>query len=364
MSFRSTWRNLVRFFPVGITKGLVFTVLFLSLCVVAKTQQLVNPSFEGNRAVATSPIGWLAYGTASSPDTQPGAWRVTQQPSHGNSYISMVCRGYSIYDSYKWESTLQTLVNPLVWGKSYNYSIDLAHSTTFMADTIRFNQPAILRIWGMNEMNQKELLWESEPIANTDWKTVYFSVTPSMRTPYLILEAYYAKSDKYCGNILLDNMQYYPNLDSAFIAEPVVQELIDSTSTDNVTLNANGLPEQIDGRAVEQTQELLFRGNQLTITVWDNRTTDGDVISLYLNDERVLKEFEISKNRLDVTVEVTENKEYYLSLYAHNLGNIPPNTLALYITDGERKKFLTLSSDLKKCEAVKIKVEEELVDRF
>lgn len=362
-------------------------LLLLLLCVhvIALCQQPVNPSFEGPRGVALTPMGWIPYGEASSPDTQPGAWQVNLKPSHGSSYISMVCRGYSIIDSYKWESMQQPLTSPLLWGESYAYSIDLAHSPAFIADTIRFDQPAKLRIWGMNEMNQKELLWESDAIANTNWETIYFTLTPSMRTPYLVLEAYYIKPEKYCGNILIDNMVYYPNgnpadqvvdhpkdtlshpNDSMSHPDTITShpELVSGSNHDTlVTLNNDGLPEQIDGREVHQSKELMFRGDQLTITIWDNRTTDGDIVSLFLNGKRILKEYEISKEKFDLTVDVEENQTYYLSLYAHNLGKIPPNTVAMYISDGERKKFLTLSSDLEKCEAVELEIKEpiDLVD--
>ncbi len=337
---------------------LVVLTSLLCLYVAIKAQQPVNPSFEGATGVARLPEGWKSYGEASSPDTQPGAWSVTTQASHGYTYLSMVCRGYSIIDSYKNEACMQTLQNPLLPFKTYHYSIDLAYAPGFLADTIRFNNPAKLKVWGMNEMNQKELLWESGAINNTEWNTYNFTLSPSFRTPYLILEAFYVEEPKYCGNVLLDNLQYYDN-------PPVIEEKPDTLLADNdIDLNHNGMPDAIDGREVHQNKELLFRGDKLTITVWDNRTQDGDVISLFLNDKKILDEYMIGKTRLDVEVDVEENKEYYLTLYAHNLGDIPPNTVAMYITDGERKKFLTLSSDLKKCEAVKVNIEKELIDKI
>jgi hypothetical protein len=339
------------------------TWVFLCLCVILNGQQLVNPSFEGATGVAKSPEGWQAYGNASSPDTQPGAWQVIKEAAHGFSYISMVCRGFSIYDSYQHESILQNLQNPLVAGAQYHYSIDLAFSKHFKADTITFNKPAKLRIWGMNEMQQKELLWESDGISNTDWKTFYFEVNPTQRTPTLILEAFYTQLPKYCGNVLIDNMQYYPlghpnrhSVPDEFMLSEAEVESPDSLLTNDIDLNEYNLPNKIDGREVEQHKELVFKGNKLTITIWDNRTYDGDIVSLFLNEKPILAAFEISKNRLDIEIEVEEGKEYYLTLFAHNLGKIPPNTAALYISDGNQKKFLTLSSDLNKCEALKIQI--------
>ncbi len=327
-------------------------MVLLCLHVSLNAQELINPSFEGVSGVARQPQGWQAYGQASSPDTQPGAWSVTAEASHGNSYMSMVCRGYSIFDSYLWESTIQALNNPLTIGETYNYSIDLAHSKTFLADTILFDKPAQLRIWGMSNSTDKELLWESGAVSNTDWKTFYFEVTPTIATDYFILEAYYVEMPKYCGNVLVDNMKYYPQ----------VPEIVKDTVPQMLVADNHEIPEDINGREISKEGEFMFRGEKLTITVWDNRTTDGDIISLYLNNKNILKEFTISKNRLDVEVAVEEGVEYYLTLYAHNLGDIPPNTVAMYISDGLRKKFITLTSDLEKCGAIKIKIEENLAE--
>jgi hypothetical protein len=340
----------------NILKYLV-VVLLITINGSVKSQQLVNPSFEGNPQVAKSPEGWMPYGENSSPDTQPGAWRVTLPASHGYSYMSMVCRGKSGIDENRYESSLQTLQNPLLAGETYHYSIDLAYSKDFFADVISFDNPVNLRVWGMNELNQKELLWESGTVNNTDWKTYYFDAKPTMRTPYLVLEAYYTQNEKYCGNVLIDNMQYYPVSQSDDVicchTEPV-----------EVLLKYDTIPTQIEGRTITQTQELVFKGDKLSITVWDHRTKDGDIISLMLNEKTILKEFEISKERLTLDVKVEEGKEYYLTLYAHNLGEIPPNTVALYISDGTHKKFITLSSNLEKCEALKIKIEQTLAEKL
>lgn len=332
----------------------------LCLHVVTNAQQIQNSSFEGSYGVAQTPQGWTAFGQASSPDTQPGAWNVTTPASHGNSYMSMVCRGFSIFDSYLWESCIQNLSSPLIVGQIYHYSVDLAFSKTFKADTILFNQPAQLRIWGMSASMDKELLWESGAISNHKWKTFDFEVTPTIATDYFILEAYYVQLPKYCGNILIDNLQYYPP--QKVKPRDTIIDVI--TNYPNINLDENGLPISIDDRKINGVDNYIFKGEKLTLTIWDNRTSDGDVVSLFLNEKNILKEFTISKDRLDIDIEVEEGKEYYLTLYAHNLGRIPPNTVAIYITDGLRKKFLTLSSDLEKCEAVKIKIEHELVDNL
>ena len=340
---------------------LFLAVLFLMVINQTTAQNLQNPSFEGGAAVAQLPQMWLPLGQASSPDTQPGVWKVTLPANHGNSYISMVCRGYSIFDSYLWESCYQPLNNPLQIGENYKYSIDLAYSPNFLADTVKFNRPVNLRIWGKNDAQQKELLWESGTISNTNWETFYVEVKPSISVEYIVLEAYYVQLPKYNGNILIDNFKYYPQKE-AQEKDTLIDVL--ALSEFEMEKNENGRVVAINNRPINISNTLEVKSNKLLITVWDNRLKDGDIISLFINDKNVLKEFTISKNRLIVEVELTGSEDYYLTLYAHNLGRIPPNTVALYVDDGNKKKLITLSSDLKKCGSIKIKLRKELVGEF
>jgi len=90
------------------------------------------------------------------------------------------------------------------------------------------------------------------------------------------------------------------------------------------------------------------------LTIWDNRTYDGGIVSLFLDDKCILKKYEISKKRLNIKLQLDDKKEHQLTLYAHNLGKIPPNTVAIYIADSKKKKLITLSSDLKACSSEKI----------
>ncbi|NND79459.1 MAG: hypothetical protein HKN53_06145 [Maribacter sp.] len=50
------------------------------------------------------------------------------------------------------------------------------------------------------------------------------------------------------------------------------------------------------------------------------------------------------------------SKKNDLFLYAHNLGEYAPNTVAIEISDGKTSENIVLNSDLKSCEAVLISV--------
>jgi hypothetical protein len=111
------------------------------------------------------------------------------------------------------------------------------------------------------------------------------------------------------------------------------------------------IPEQVDNRKVNFTQSIDLASPDVVIKVWDDNKEDGDIISLQINNEWVLKNF-ILENRPSKIGYNLKQGENYLMLHAVNLGKMPPNTAALSIDDGVKEHKLTLSSDFKESEAI------------
>lgn len=322
-----------------------------------QAQYLNNPSFEGRPTTAVPPSEWIVYGQASSPDTQPGSWQVSKEASHGNSYISMVARGYSIIDSYLWEACFQEFRQPLLSNQTYHYSVDLAFDPHFTADTFSFNNPIQLRVYGLSATMEKELLWTSGKVAHTEWQSYFFELTPTQLTNYLLLEAYYLEMPKYNGNILIDNLQYYPE---GYPEEPIfVEEDTVVQSAYYFSVNQDGQIDSINSRSVKNRRTMTFSANEITFTVWDNQSFDGDTISLFLDNKCVLEKHLLTKEKHSFTLQLDSTSANRLTLYAHNVGKIPPNTISLLVSDGATKKRLVLSSYLTSCSAVDIVIEEE-----
>lgn len=119
------------------------------------------------------------------------------------------------------------------------------------------------------------------------------------------------------------------------------------------------LPYTLNGRVVQEYKPydlLEFNNTTIEIRVWDDKILDGDIISLYLNDSLILGEFEITKEVKKIKIQVPKGSVCYLTLYAHNLGTIPPNTANISISDGITEKKLELKSDLYKSASVELKV--------
>ncbi len=111
------------------------------------------------------------------------------------------------------------------------------------------------------------------------------------------------------------------------------------------------------GRITRESQlPVEVRQAILTLEVWDHKEIDGDVISLYLNEESILEDYTLTGTRHQIKITLDPSKkDNYLMLYAHNLGEITPNTAAISVDDGTEKQIRILRSDLDQSEVILLK---------
>src|SRR5690554_6111083 len=69
------------------------------------------------------------------------------------------------------------------------------------------------------------------------------------------------------------------------------------------------------------------------IQVWDHGTVDGDIVSIIANGNVIIDEQTLSgpSSPISVDYDFGYNGFNYVTLYAHNLGSIPPNTCTIAI---------------------------------
>ena len=97
-------------------------------------------------------------------------------------------------------------------------------------------------------------------------------------------------------------------------------------------------------------------GKTAKITVWDNVREDGDIISLSLNGEWIIRNLEVQKCETTFTIDLP-HEENFLIMKAENLGTSPPNTAAFLISSGDFNKQIILNSDMGKSEMIVLKRE-------
>lgn len=106
-------------------------------------------------------------------------------------------------------------------------------------------------------------------------------------------------------------------------------------------------------REVDVQESFTVHNKRVKVTVWDRNEVDGDVVTLYMNDELVKKDLKLRKRKKRFTVKLKPGSNI-LVMYAENLGTIPPNTAALQIKDGRKKRNVNLVSDNGKSGAVEL----------
>jgi len=180
---------------------LITTVVLLTQALQAQDVRirLNNSSFEGNAQDATTPVGWQPCALGSTPDILPGHFGVFNEASEGDTYIGLITRKDGSF-----ESIGQRLKRTLEPSECYTFNLDLAHSDTYA----NYSDVLKLRIYGgTTRCESEQLLFESESIEHTDWKTYKVQFSPKEKINYIIIEAHY-KDGKFSskGNILIDNI--------------------------------------------------------------------------------------------------------------------------------------------------------------
>jgi len=110
----------------------------------------------------------------------------------------------------------------------------------------------------------------------------------------------------------------------------------------------------INDRDTRKTKESLnVRAKEILIKVWDDGQVDEDTISLLVNNRLILENHKLDKTKYELTVHLNK-KHNYIELKAENLGNIPPNTAAISISDGKNERKIELSSTYEVNDAVEV----------
>ncbi|MGC4036219.1 MAG: hypothetical protein QM764_09670 [Chitinophagaceae bacterium] len=114
--------------------------------------------------------------------------------------------------------------------------------------------------------------------------------------------------------------------------------------------------DQVKQRENVVAQEISVSSDSLKIDFYDNGEIDGDSISVFFNNELLASNRKLSTRAihfdllLDTTKEVNE-----LTMFADNLGSIPPNTALMLVNDGKKRFEIRLSSNLEKNATIRIR---------
>jgi hypothetical protein len=119
------------------------------------------------------------------------------------------------------------------------------------------------------------------------------------------------------------------------------------------TVPKNTTLDHYENRSKVMKELMTVSKDSITVDVWDGNREDGDIISLVFNGKVLLEKHVLTKSKKSFRVALQKGQNV-LTLIAHNLGDIPPNTAALEVERNEGRKKITLSSDMLKSESILI----------
>lgn len=105
-------------------------------------------------------------------------------------------------------------------------------------------------------------------------------------------------------------------------------------------------------RAMEVIQALEITEDSVVISLYDNGEIDGDTVSVFLNNELVVAKVGLKAQAYKQTIYVKPGEIIQLTLFAENLGSIPPNTGLLVIYTNNERYQIHFSSNLNKSSSI------------
>ena len=113
-------------------------------------------------------------------------------------------------------------------------------------------------------------------------------------------------------------------------------------------------PDSIGGRAVEVGDILKVKNRKIKIKLWDSQIEDGDIVSIYLDNKKVVDRVYLRLIPQEFEIQLPPGKEHYLTVYAEDFGKAEPNSAMVSVFDGVKEQTIDLVAGRKKQESVKI----------
>ena len=104
------------------------------------------------------------------------------------------------------------------------------------------------------------------------------------------------------------------------------------------------------------TNEIEVASDSISVDFYDNGEIDGDSISVFFNKQLLAFSQRLSSRSIHFSLKLDSTKDVQeLSMYADNLGAIPPNTALMIVSDGKKQQEIRLASNLDKNATIRIR---------
>jgi hypothetical protein len=247
-----------------------------------------------------------------------------------NYYFKNTFRSVTVKGNYKQSSRVLTIDNvplPFHASKSSSMSIDCIMD---MAGIVKFAKAG-------------------SDIAGSFISIPQYQYTCPQLTFTMKLNASISKKDSIItalNNFKETNQVWSPTVNDTLVAVNIIPRKVENIVIANLFKEREKLV----------IQEIEVESDSLKIDIYDNGVVDGDSISVFYNDKLIAFNRVLSTKAIHINLNLDPQKEVSeLSMFADNLGSIPPNTALMVVSDGKTRYEIRMSSSFNANGTVRIK---------
>jgi hypothetical protein len=192
----------------------------------------------------------------------------------------------------------------------------------------------------------------------------YKYTCPEMRVNFT-MDVATKNLDSMMGNTIVGKRFWMPQREDVVVkaSSPVVNGspttgvIAPAKITDSaMAYNERNLVAQFTRRKIIYTKDLEIGSDSIRVSLYDNGEIDGDTVTVFLNGKPVIVHQELTARATNIYLTLDNSKDVNeVSLFAENLGKIPPNTALMVVTDGISRFEVFLSSTYTQNATVRIK---------
>lgn len=103
----------------------------------------------------------------------------------------------------------------------------------------------------------------------------------------------------------------------------------------------------MEARKKSEQSNLVIHSKNINLKLYDNGIVDGDTISVFYNGKLLVRNQRLSEKAIELNITLDDNaKTHEITLFAENLGDIPPNTALIVVTAGKQRFELRSKASL------------------
>ena len=192
----------------------------------------------------------------------------------------------------------------------------------------------------------------------------YKYTCPEMRVNFT-MDVATKNLDSMMGNTIVGKRFWMPQREDVVVkanspklnGNPTTGVFAPAKITDSaMAYNERNLVAQFTRRKIIYTKDLEIGSDSIRVSLYDNGEIDGDTVTVFLNGKPVIVHQELTARAVNIYLTLDNSKDVNeVSLFAENLGKIPPNTALMVVTDGISRFEVFLSSTYTQNATVRIK---------